>query len=39
MYAVLRRIKVQPHFVEESVQRIEHSLIPLLRSFGPTCML
>jgi heme-degrading monooxygenase HmoA len=30
MYAVLRRITVQPHFVEESVQRIEHGLMPLL---------
>jgi len=32
MYAVLRRIKVQPHFIEESVQRMEHGLVPLLRS-------
>jgi len=32
MYAVLRRIKVQPHFVEESVQRMEHGLVPLLRN-------
>ncbi len=32
MYAVLRRIKVHPQFVEESVQRIEHGLIPLLRN-------
>ena len=30
MYAVLRRIKVQPHLVEESVQRMEHGLVPLL---------
>lgn len=32
MYAVLRRIQVQPHFVEESVQRMEHGLVPLLRN-------
>jgi len=32
MCAVLRRIKVQPHFVEESVQRMEHGLVPLLRN-------
>ena len=32
MYAVLRRIHVQPHFVEESVRRIERGLIPLLRN-------
>ncbi len=32
MYAVLRRIKVQPHFVEESIRRIEHGLVPLLRN-------
>jgi heme-degrading monooxygenase HmoA len=32
MYAVLRRITVHPHFVEESVQRIEHGLMPLLRN-------
>lgn len=31
MYAVLRRIKVQPQFVEESVQRIEQGLVPFLR--------
>jgi heme-degrading monooxygenase HmoA len=32
MYAVLRRIQVQPHLVEESVQRMEHGLVPLLRN-------
>jgi heme-degrading monooxygenase HmoA len=31
MYAVVRRIKVKPHLVGESVQRIEHGLVPLLR--------
>lgn len=31
MYAVLRRIHVQPQFVEESVKRMEHGLVPLLR--------
>jgi len=32
MYAVMRRIKVQPHFVEESIQRMHHGLVPLLRN-------
>lgn len=32
MYAVLRRIQVQPQFVEESVRRIEYGLVPLLRN-------
>jgi heme-degrading monooxygenase HmoA len=31
MYAVLRRIHVQPQFVEESVKRMEYGLVPLLR--------
>jgi hypothetical protein len=31
IYAVLRCIQVQPHFVEESVQRIKLGLVPLLR--------
>ncbi len=31
MYAVLRRIQVQPQFVEESIKRMEHGLVPLLR--------
>src|SRR5579859_1387932 len=32
MYAVLRRIRVQPHLVEEAVQRIERGLVPLLKN-------
>lgn len=32
MYAVLRRIKVQPRFVEESVKRMDYGLVPLLRN-------
>jgi heme-degrading monooxygenase HmoA len=32
MYAVLRRITVQPHFLEESVRRVEQGLMPLLRN-------
>lgn len=32
MYAVLRRIRVQPHLVEEAVQSIEQGLVPLLRN-------
>jgi hypothetical protein len=30
MYAVLRRIQVQPHFVEDSIQRIKLGLLPML---------
>jgi heme-degrading monooxygenase HmoA len=31
MYAIIRRIKVQPHLLEELAQRTEHGFLPLLR--------
>lgn len=32
MYAIMRRIRIQPHFMEESLKRTEQFFLPFLRN-------